>query len=774
MASEKAASVAGVSDGVQVGGADEADMSTIVSHEVDVVSEQSSKVFISGRALSSGVTTAKRRGAPTVAGSVRKGVKGRHRSWSAVPDGRYDAVLECLRDNKRPDPKHPHYKQIHRLVLLGKGKLAAMMRFDAALGTEDWRLVDKQSDRFVPRVSEIDTILSFFYENNDHPGARTLTNLSNRHYCGIGKSHADAFLADKDKAQRRHAVLFRKTPQLLAKRPMEHVQIDLLDMTEVAYGAKTYGFMVTVQCMFSRFMFARALSCKDRGLITRHLMDIFSTFGPPEAYQTYTGTGAVDMSMSDIAGLFGIPIHCYGRSGLNSLTANDQYNLRRKCYDKSQTMFGDELHWVEVLPLVVMERNMKAQQSFSYKISPFEVMYARQPWPSVESSVPPWLRSSWDSALGRSSNIEEGEQDEDSINGGEEVLDVEETDADAEADVGEDLSAYQDRGLGDVGGEEVLDVEETDADAEADVGEDLSAYQDRGLGEEDTYWKRSLCLLKLRSHRDSQAMARRTAIALNENRGLGSAKFPVKFLAGDDVYVRLASEVACGFATKRFARGTVIQVAEESEWPYRVRLHDFVMTDGSPREEWVGEVDVTAVTKQTEWVRQSGVADGKPDHLCQCDDEQCRRVKSAQCAFRMHRFCCHNADNRCAVHNKRAYPVSRSRKYGKRKTAVKSMSDGSQRQTPQAHTSLQTRSMRARNETVTIVDVIGDEDTALDDSDLSANDRGAAGSVDPDEKADANSDRLEQSINAVAMPINGGQRGDFRASISLRSPIDYV
>lgn len=58
-------------------------------------------------------------------------------------------------------------------------------------------------------------------------------------------------------------------------------QIDLLDMTEVAYGAKTYGLMLTVQCMFSRFMFARALSCKDRGLITRHLMDIFSTFGPP-------------------------------------------------------------------------------------------------------------------------------------------------------------------------------------------------------------------------------------------------------------------------------------------------------------------------------------------------------------------------------------------------------------------------------------------------------------------------------------------------------------
>jgi hypothetical protein len=38
-------------------------------------------------------------------------------------------------------------------------------------------------------------------------------------------------------------------------------------------------------------------------------------------------------------------------------------------------MFGDELHWVEVLPLAVMERNMKAQQSFSYKISPFEVHF---------------------------------------------------------------------------------------------------------------------------------------------------------------------------------------------------------------------------------------------------------------------------------------------------------------------------------------------------------------------------------------------------------------
>jgi hypothetical protein len=43
-------------------------------------------------------------------------------------------------------------------------------------------------------------------------------------------------------------------------------------------------------------------------------------------------------------------------------------------------------------------------------------------------------------------------------------------------------------------------------------------------------------------------------MSLNETRGMGASKFPVKFLRGDEVYVRLASEVACGFATKRFAR----------------------------------------------------------------------------------------------------------------------------------------------------------------------------------------------------------------------------
>lgn len=129
---------------------------------MDVVSEQSNKVYISGRTVTLGGGTTKRRGGLTVAGSVRKGVEGRHRSWSAIPDGRYDAVLDCLRDNKRPDPKHPHYKQIHRLLLLGKGKLAAVHRFDAALGTEEWRIVDKKSERFVPRVSEIDTVPILF------------------------------------------------------------------------------------------------------------------------------------------------------------------------------------------------------------------------------------------------------------------------------------------------------------------------------------------------------------------------------------------------------------------------------------------------------------------------------------------------------------------------------------------------------------------------------------------------------------------------------------
>jgi hypothetical protein len=75
-----------------------------------------------------------------------------------------------------------------------------------------------------------------------------------------------------------------------------------------------------------------------------------------------------------------------------------------------------------------------------------QVMYARQPWPSVGSSIPPWFRSSWDPALGRSGNTDQGERDEDPMDGGEEELDVEETDADASQEADDDL----DRGLGEV------------------------------------------------------------------------------------------------------------------------------------------------------------------------------------------------------------------------------------------------------------------------------------------------------------------------------------
>lgn len=66
-----------------------------------------------------------------------------------------------------------------------------------------------------------------------------------------------------------------------AKYPMAAVQIDCVETKAAAYASKSYGYILVVRCVFSGYIFARAIPEMERGLLCRHLMDIFGNFGPP-------------------------------------------------------------------------------------------------------------------------------------------------------------------------------------------------------------------------------------------------------------------------------------------------------------------------------------------------------------------------------------------------------------------------------------------------------------------------------------------------------------
>ncbi|KJH44954.1 hypothetical protein DICVIV_08991 [Dictyocaulus viviparus] len=91
--------------------------------------------------------------------------------------------------------------------------------------------------------------------------------------------------------------------------------IDILAMEDTMYGERSYNQALFLTDLYSGYSFARALTdCLDLAIIVRHVMDIFGSFGPPEAYRTFSleySAVIIDV-MSDIERLFKIPIKNIG------------------------------------------------------------------------------------------------------------------------------------------------------------------------------------------------------------------------------------------------------------------------------------------------------------------------------------------------------------------------------------------------------------------------------------------------------------------------------
>ncbi|VDM72241.1 unnamed protein product [Strongylus vulgaris] len=117
-------------------------------------------------------------------------------------------------------------------------------------------------------------------------------------------------------------------------------------------------------------------------------MDIFGSFGPPEAYRTFSTdyTAVIADVMLDIERLFKIPIKNMGVGG------NLTRDLVRALYRRAETELLATNRWVEALPFAVIEQNQRPSKFFDPLRTPFEIMFGRHAW--RDEVCPPWVNPS--------------------------------------------------------------------------------------------------------------------------------------------------------------------------------------------------------------------------------------------------------------------------------------------------------------------------------------------------------------------------------------------
>ncbi|MCP9259710.1 BMA-ZTF-18 [Dirofilaria immitis] len=299
---------------------------------------------------------------------------------SAIPDNEYDILAQILTRKLKID-------DVENVARMKGGVLVGEYWSESnEFLSPGWRIRLRDSGKIVPRISEIDDIWRRCYETmSDYTQKQILAYLEER-YVGISLKTKQR-VATKDILLKGSRVQFPSRPRCIGSKPMQYVQIDMVEMECSEYGDRCYTMALIVTDLYSHFVFGRALAeAPDTSLLVRHLMDIFGAFAPPEAYRTYTNDEVIGLVMSDIEKLFKIEIKNIGHGIMNHA------NLCANMYKRAAEELGGRERWVEALPFAVIDYNQTPVKCFGdLRISPFEIMFGRRPWRN--NSIPPWVRS---------------------------------------------------------------------------------------------------------------------------------------------------------------------------------------------------------------------------------------------------------------------------------------------------------------------------------------------------------------------------------------------
>ncbi|VDK48114.1 unnamed protein product [Anisakis simplex] len=494
-----------------------------------------------------------------------------------------------------------------------------------------WRIRMRDSMKILPRKGEVEEIWRRCYEKlgETYNQKQILAYLEER-YAGVA-TKSRLRVINKDQILKGSRVQFPSKPKCLGSKPMQYVQIDMIEMDSSEYGDRCYNMALLVTDLYSQYVFGRALSDSlDPSLLVRHLMDIFGAFAPPEAFRSYTNHLVIEHVMSDIEKLFKIQIKNVGQGVMN------YFNLRTSMYKRAEEELGSRERWVEALPFAVIEYNQKPLRGFGdVRISPFEIMFGRRPW--KDQTVPPWI-----------SNTEygKGSDDEDEFN------------------------TERKRAIESIGGHSELGGEGVDKST-------LAQQQQ---------------FKKVPKPDPGATLANIYLGEMAENRGKISfvmGKYPPKYdengritdpgtgyiyEIGDHVYMR--NVIHRDFFHKsrkrsnipRYFRATIIEIDHENpDFMYRVLFWDDIPNlDSLPEDHWpdqneeclcawVSPFDVTASTPDL-GRRRNIVKKREMEYQCKCGYDFCELVYSEKCPFKMSQACCNRRKMDCPYHKRQVEP----------------------------------------------------------------------------------------------------------------------
>ena len=158
---------------------------------------------------------------------------------------------------------------------------------------------------------------------------------------------------------------------------MERHQIDLVDMKDegVEYGGIVYRYILTLQDVFSRFLWLRPLSRKKSTVIAHELMKVYREHGPPKILQCDNGgefKGNTKRACKDVG------VKIVNSPAYHPQSQGKVERSHRTLRDKIRfDMLKEGANWVRNLPEYQSVMNDDVKQELGGR-SPFQIYFSRK------------------------------------------------------------------------------------------------------------------------------------------------------------------------------------------------------------------------------------------------------------------------------------------------------------------------------------------------------------------------------------------------------------
>lgn len=210
-----------------------------------------------------------------------------------------------------------------------------------------------------------------------HRGRTTTHRRFLESFLGITRAQIEMYIKETEVYQvsSKHKVIPKVVKPIVTSKPMQHWQIDLVDMSPWLSKNRPFRYILVIVDLFSKFLWARPLKDKSPGTVQVALDDVFHSEGFPEIVQSDGGSEFV--GNADYLRKMGI-IFRHGRA----YKPSSQGQVERTNRTLKQSMYMDMLatenyRWIDKLQSRVYAYNTMVHSSI--QVTPFEIHRGRAP-----------------------------------------------------------------------------------------------------------------------------------------------------------------------------------------------------------------------------------------------------------------------------------------------------------------------------------------------------------------------------------------------------------